>query len=299
MATKTLFGVVCALVTPMLPGGAIDKTGMQMLVEHLSQAGVHGLYPCGTNGESISLLANERRAVAEWTVEKCAGRSAVYIQCGAATTAESYAHVRHAMQIGADGAGIMTPLFLPVDEEGMEAYYKEILDETGDFPIYLYNISSRTGNDVSPELLRRIMERYPNVRGVKYSAPDLLRLMDYIACRPGHNTEVLIGCDSLALCCMAAGGAGWVSGPCAVFAKRFVGLYDAICSGDAGLARKIQYDILAASRRMAGIPEIPAIKYLLKRQGIIQYDTCRAPLRALSGREKAVLDTVLADYQDG
>lgn len=290
-----LYGVVCATITPMDSEGEIDLDSARSLYRYLAQTGIHCLYPNGTNGESVSLTTEERNALAEAAVQEVGGRMPVYIQCGAATARESYRHVLHARSIGADGAGLMTPVFFPLDEAAMEQYYSQILAKTQGFPLYVYNIPLRTGNDISPRTLGRLMDAHPSLMGIKYSMPDLLRIQSYIHCAKSRNADVLIGCDSLAYCCMACGGVGWVSGPGAVFAKPFVRLYSQISQKDMPAAGQTQETITRIMNRMAGIPEIPAIKYMLRRMGIIRYDTVRSPLRPLTEDEKLVLDGLLEE----
>lgn len=109
MECKRLYGVVCASITPMREDGSIDGEGVRRLTRHLIDCGIHCLYPNGTNGESLSLSQQEREEIARVMNEENAGRTALYLQCGAATVAESYAHIRFARELGADGAGLMTP----------------------------------------------------------------------------------------------------------------------------------------------------------------------------------------------
>jgi 4-hydroxy-tetrahydrodipicolinate synthase len=296
MYDKRMQGVVIAAITPMNPDGSVDYEGVEAFAEYLSQSGVNCLYPNGTNGESLLLTKEEREKIAEIFVKTSRGRVPVFIQCGAMTTEETASHAQHAVKIGADGIGIMTPAFFTMDDEGLFQYFSAaIAPLPEDFPVYIYNIPGCTGNDVSPALLARLLKTFPNVRGIKFSKPDLMRLQDYmLACE--RKPDLLIGCDSLALCCMDLGGAGWVSGPGAVFADCFVRMYREIQEGDWAAAKKTQKQIADLGKAMAGIPEIPAIKYMLCKLGVIRYDVCRAPLRKLTDEEKARLDKLLEDY---
>ncbi|MBQ9196288.1 MAG: dihydrodipicolinate synthase family protein [Clostridia bacterium] len=292
---KRLYGVVCATITPMLPDGSVDLESAGRLYRCLTEAGITGLYPNGTNGESLSLSYDERCALAERCTVEATGKSSVYVQCGAASAEETRRNILFAQSCGADGAGIMTPVFFPVDEEGMEAYYDQMLQATPELPAYVYNIPSRTGNDVSPALLGRLMGRYPRLYGIKYSAPDLLRIGQYVHCCGDRRPDVLIGCDPLAVCCLDMGGVGWVSGPAAAFRESFVRLHRQSGTDRAGM-KETQAWIAYLSSQLAGIPEIPAVKYLLMRRGIIRHDACRSPLRPLRSGEKERLDRLLALY---
>lgn len=290
---KHLYGMTCATITPMFADGSVDYESAKNLYRHLSQSGVHCLYPNGTNGESLSLSKEEREKLARLCVEEVGGKSVVYIQCGASTVAESYAHIRHAKSIGADGGGLMTPVFFPVDENGMEEYYSQALDIAEAFPLYVYNIASRTGNDVSAGLFDRLCRKYPNLLGIKFSSPNLPRLVQYAKANAPQGSDALIGNDQLALACLILGGKGYVSGPGAAFPQMFVSLYETFCAGALDKAMEIQQTITATLETMKGIPEIPAIKHLLMRQGIIGSDTCRAPLRLLTDEEKKKLDALV------
>ena len=174
-------------------------------------------------------------------------------------------------------------------------YYDAIMDRHPDLSMYAYNIPTRAGNDIRPEVLGALMTRHENLLGIKYSFPDIERIQAYLHCVPTRRPSVLIGCDSLALACMAVGGDGWVSGPSAVAPKLYTALSDALTAGDIAKARETQHAIVRLAQSIAGIPEIPAIKYLLMKQGIIESEACRAPLRPLTPPERARLDCLLEE----
>lgn len=293
---KKLQGVVCASVCPMNEDGSIDYEGVKRLTRHLVDSGIHCLYPNGTNGESLSLTREERFKVAETVHAENAGKAILYIQCGSSSVEESYAHVRHSAALGVDGAGLMNPVFFQADEQAQHLYFDRILNEMGNFPIYAYNIPTRSSNDMSPKLLGDLASRHPNLYGIKYSYTDIIRMERYVDCCPGRHVSVLVGNDSLAIACYMIGGDGWVSGPSAVFPKRHVQLYEALRAMDLEKARTIQYRIMRTADEMSDIPEIPAIKYMLVRMGVIDHDVCRMPLRPLTDAEKARLDVIVDDY---
>ncbi len=286
---KHLFGATCASITPMLQDGSVDYESVEKLLVYLVENGIHCLYPNGTNGESLSLTAEERFRIAELAVQAGKEKSVVYIQCGAATVEESYRHVEHTRKIGADGAGLMTPVFFPTDYAALQQYYKKALTLAKDLPVYVYNIPSRTGNDMPVKLFGELTNRFSNLLGMKYSSPDLMRLQEFLEAGT-RKQDVLIGNDNLALPCLVLGGNGYVSGPCAVKPKLYTKLYSAFVDGNLQEAMQAQHDIRVFLNSIAGIPEIPAIKYMLSRKGIIRECVCRAPLRALTDEEKKILD---------
>ena len=298
MDKRKLYGVVCASVCPMHADGSVDFEGVRRLTRHLVDSGIHCLYPNGTNGESLSLTAAERQKIAQTIHEENSERAVLYVQCGAGTVKESYEHVRASAALGVDGAGLMTPVFFPMDDAAMALYFDEILNEVTDFPLYAYNIPTRSGNDLAPKMLGALMERHPNLLGVKYSYPDVLRLERYADCCRSRRASVLVGNDSLATACMMAGGDGWVSGPAAVFPKRHVRLYEALKAGRFEEAAKWQVRIRRTADSMADIPEIPAIKYMLMQMGVVGCDFCRPPFRPLTAEEKSRLDAILNEVEN-
>lgn len=293
---KRMNGVVIPMITPMNTDGTVDEQSLVRFTEFLIKTDVNCLYPNGTNGESLYLSEEERQNIAEIIVKTADHKLPVFIQSGAMTTAETASHVQHAQKIGADGVGIMSPAFFPMDDASLYGYYKDAISSVPeDFPVYVYNIPGCTTSDVKPALLAKLMEEFPNVAGIKYSCPDLMRIEDYLI-TPGRTPDVLIGCDSLFLQCLMTGGVGTVTGPGAIFHERFTRLYRQYQEGDLAGAKETQQKIVKDDRRMAGIPGIPGLKALLKMRGIIANDTCRRPLRELTTEEYRTLEIIFNDY---
>ena len=116
------------------------------LVDYLIERGISGIYPLGSTGEGPLFSTDERKAIAAATVEAVAGRLPVIVHTGAITTAETLALSRHARDIGANAASIITPWYFSLNEAALEAHYRAIYDALPDFPIYLYNLPALTGN---------------------------------------------------------------------------------------------------------------------------------------------------------
>ena len=212
------------------------------------------------------------------------------------TTGETASHAVHAVDIGADGIGIMSPAFFQMDEESLLQYYRDVIKGLPEnFPVYIYNIPGCTTNDVKPGLLQKLMEEFPNIVGIKYSSPDLMRVEDYLE-TDGRKPELLIGCDSLFLQCLMTGGVGTVTGPGSIFHERFTRLYRQFQQGDYAGAAMTQKKIVETDRKLAGIPGIPALKTLLKLRGVIRTDVCRGPLRPLKEDEKRILEEIYDAY---
>ena len=296
---KKLKGIVCAAVTPMTPDGQLDLNSMKKLVNHMAETGIHAVYPCGTNGEGVSLSVQEHHAVTDAVVEANEGRMINVIQCAAARWEDTMENVRYAAHSGADGVGVMTPIFYKIDDAAMVEYYNEVCRNADGRPVYLYNIASHTNNDVSVKAFAQIVDENENVVGMKYSNRDIQRIQDYMRTPKTRTPDVLIGADSYILSALAAGCVGEVSGPACVFPKWYVGAYESFVAGDLAQAQYYQNKIVSVTRGLKAAPGIPGIKAMLKMQGVIDHDTCRRPFRPLKAEEYRILENALEAYEKG
>src|SRR3954466_2959547 len=194
--SRPLFnGVLPALVTPFRDG-AFDEDALVVLVERQIAGGVHGLVPVGTTGESATLSHDEHRRVVELCVRTAAGRVPVIAGAGSNTTAEAIELVRHAKQVGADAALVVTPYYNRPSQEGMYAHYKAINDAV-QLPVLVYNVPARTSVDISNDVLARLA-KLPNIVGIKDATGDLARARQQrLLC--GEGWTMLSGNDDSAL----------------------------------------------------------------------------------------------------
>lgn len=236
---KRLFGVIPAMLTPFTKERAIDHESLRELTDFLVDKGVHGLYPLGTNGEMFRLRTEERMRVAETVVKQAKGRCNVFIHCGANIPDDTIALVRHAESIGADGAGVVTPTFFGLSSAEKVAYYTTVAGSVSkDFPIYLYSIPQLANNDLPLDVVKEIAAKCDNVVGIKFSSPDVMLLMDYLAVRDGEFS-VLPGFEKLLLPALACGCDGAISGVASVFPEPFIALYNAFAVGDLKEAQRL------------------------------------------------------------
>ena len=285
--TKIPFkGVFTALATPFRDG-ALDESAMAALVERQIAAGVHGLVPVGTTGESATLSAEEHRRVVKLTIEVAAGRVPVIAGAGSYSTAEAIELTDHAREAGADAALVVTPYYNRPSQEGLFRHF-EAIARAVDLPILVYNVPSRTSVDIANDTLARLA-KLPNIVGIKDATGDMGRASQQrLACGPGWL--MLSGDDPSALGYMAHGGHGCISvtanvapGPCADF-------YNACLTGDWAGALALQ-DRLIRLHKALFLDASPApTKFALARLGLCSDET-RLPIAPCAD---AVKDEILA-----
>lgn len=263
---KALHGIVTPMVTPFGKDGKVDFGALDDLVDFLVQNGIHGIYPLGTTGECLFMAADERKQVAEAVVERAAGRVPVFVHVGAPTSAEAAGLAAHAARTGADGVAAVTPYYYQYSPRELVAYYEAILEAIPEgFPLYLYNIPSCTGNDLSPAVVRELAQRHPNVAGIKNSMGDIDRLRAYRQVRPGFS--VLVGNDPLISAAYIAGCDGGVSGPSQIVPQLYTALYAALEAGDLATVTRTQRQV-ADVVDVTAFGHVPTIKALMRQRGL-------------------------------
>jgi len=230
-------GVLTALVTPFR-NGAVDERALQELVEIQINAGVDGLVPCGSTGESATLSHAEHRRVIEVVVAAARGRVQVVAGTGSNSTLEAIELTRHAKEAGADGALLISPYYNKPMPEGIVGHYAAIAAETS-FPLVVYNIPGRTASNILPETFARLAE-IEQVVAVKESCGDFDQIAGLIAATP-DDFAVLSGDDWATLPMLALGGAGVISTTSNLVPSDMVELVRAFKAGDLDRARSTYY----------------------------------------------------------
>lgn len=292
---KKLYGVITAMTTPFTADDKVDVEALEQQTEFLIEKGVDCLYPTGTTGEMYLMSAEERELVAETVVKKTAGRVTVFIHTGAMTLAETIRLARHAHKIGADGVGVVTPNYFTVDDRAMVQYYKDVCSALPqDFPVYVYVIPQLAHNDITPETMERICEACPNVIGVKYSYPDMTRVLKYLRVNNG-NFSVVFGADHMFLPALVAGCDGTVSGCSGPFPEYFVEVYRQFKAGDMQAAKKAQDTANDLVWLMKAGADMSIFKNILTFRGV-RGGHMRKPLLDLTAEEVKALEEATKSY---
>ena len=200
-------GSIPALVTTFRDE-AFDEAAYRDFVDWQIAEGSHGLVPCGTTGESATLVADEHYRVIEVCVEQADGRVPVIAGCGSNSTATAIQNMQAAKERGADAALIVLPYYNRPSQDGLVAHFIALTDAC-DMPIVVYNVPGRTVTDILPETLGRIAA-LPNVVAIKDACGDLSRCSAHRALC-GTDFILLSGNDDMALGFNAMGGTGCIS----------------------------------------------------------------------------------------
>ncbi|HYH92545.1 MAG TPA: 4-hydroxy-tetrahydrodipicolinate synthase [Candidatus Saccharimonadales bacterium] len=293
-----LRGAFTALVTPFAADGAIDADAFRRLVRWQVLAGIDGLVPCGTTGESPTLSQEEREWLIATTVEVASerpSRDRVRVIAGTGTndTATTIAATRRAAEVGADAALVVAPYYNRPDSRMLEAHFLAIAD-AGDLPIVVYNVPSRTGSNVDADTFLRLAE-HPRVIAVKEASGNLDQIARICRDRP-RDVAVLAGDDAWTLPILAMGGDGVVSVASNEIPGELVALCAAAHAGDWGAARRLheRWLPLFAANFRGGPNPVPA-KAAMALMGLLDGDAVRGPLLPLDPDGRAAMAVTLRD----
>jgi 4-hydroxy-tetrahydrodipicolinate synthase len=288
----TLRGAFTALVTPFRTGGALDEAAFERLVRWQVLAGIDGLVPCGTTGESPTLSAGEREWLIATTVAIAAerpSRTRLRIVAGTGTndTVATIAATRRAAELGADAALVVAPYYNRPDGRMLEAHFRAVADD-GDLPIVVYNVPSRTGTNVDAATFLRLAE-HPRVIAIKEASGNLEQIARICRERP-RDVAVLAGDDAWTLPILALGGDGVVSVASNEIPAELTSLCAAARAGDWDTARRIHERWLPLFlANFAGGPNPVPVKAALALMGLLDDDAVRRPLLPLEPAASAQL----------
>jgi len=297
MTTRpTLSGAFTALVTPFTDTGALDEGAFRHLVRWQVLAGIDGLVPCGTTGESPTLTPAEREWLIATTVEVVSerpSRDRIRVIAGTGTndTAATIAATRRAAELGADAALVVAPYYNRPDSRMLEAHFRAVADD-GDLPIVVYNVPSRTGANVDAATFLRLAE-HPRVIAVKEASGNLEQIARICRERP-RDVAVLAGDDAWTLPMLAMGGDGVVSVASNEIPSELVGLCAAARAGDWDAARRIHDRWLPLFLgNFQGGPNPVPVKAALALMGLLETDAVRRPLLPLEEGARAAMAVAL------
>ena len=275
-------GSIPALVTPF-KDGALDLATLKNLVEWHIAEGSTGLVPVGTTGESPTLSHAEHRQVVEEVVRIAAGRVPVIAGAGSNNTAEGIDLIRHAQNVGADAALVVTPYYNRPTQAGMIAHFTALHDSCP-LPIIIYNIPGRSVVDMSPETMGTLAA-LPRIIGVKDATGKIERVsMQRATC--GADFVQLSGEDATALGFNAHGGVGCISVTANVAPRLCAEFQAATLAGDYALALQYQDRLMPLHEAIFIEPGLAGAKFGLSLLGLCREDV-RLPLLTLTDGTKA------------
>lgn len=293
---KKLYGVVAPIITPVNENGEIDHDSLRALTLSLIERGCDGLYVCGTTGGVAYFDKEERKQILETVWNAAKGKALVYAQIGGTILRDTLELAQHALSLGVDGLGVLTPTYFPLTDEELENYYVTVANVVPeDVPIYLYAIPGFAVNDLSLALVTRLAKRCENIVGVKYSSGDYGRICQFKQIRDG-KFSVLVSSPAIAHSAFSIGCDGIISGACILFTEEVKALYHAYQNGDMEKVVLLQRDMYRwLAHSWPG--EMAKCAAFVYHEGVIAADAMRAPMMQLPPAQKEEFLNIMEEYK--
>ncbi|MCD6457078.1 MAG: 4-hydroxy-tetrahydrodipicolinate synthase [Methanophagales archaeon] len=284
-------GVYPALITPFTADGGVDKEGLRRLVEYVVEGGVAGIVPCGTTGESATLSHKEHEEVIDVVVD--CSKVPVIAGTGSNNTTEAVEFTKHAADAGADACLLITPYYNKPNVKGLKEHFKRIGDSV-EIPLVLYNIPSRTGQNVSAGTMVELASEVTNIKGVKEASGDLKQVGAIIrsVAEQGLDFTVVAGDDFLTLPIMSLGGKGVISVAANIAPREMTEMVAAMLKGEVEKAKGINIRLFPLFEAMFLETNPIPVKRAAEMMGL-SAGHVRLPLGALSEDNEEKLRKVL------
>jgi len=286
-------GTYTALITPFRDGG-IDIPAFQSLIERQIAAGINGIVPVGTTGESPTLDTDEHIEVIRLAIEFAEGRCEVVAGTGANATSEAIELTEAAEALGATGSLQVCPYYNKPSQEGLYLHFKAIAESTN-LPIMLYSVPGRSTIEISLETVARLAADCPTITAIKEAGGSVDRINQLVQALPA-DFGILCGDDPLLLPFVSCGATGLVSVASNLIPEVIVSLVKASLNGDFATALALQKQYYPLLRGLMSLDVNPVpIKTAVALQGHCLADL-RLPLAPLSSENTAKLTTLLQSY---
>lgn len=281
-------GTATALVTPF-SDGKIDFERLGALIELQIQCGIRALVIGGTTGEAATLSDAEREALYRFSIDASGGRATVILGTGTNDTRLAISHTRLAERLGADAVLTVTPYYNKGTPRGIVEHYRAIAAATS-LPVILYNVPSRTGVNLTLEILYELA-KVENIVAIKEASDSLDRLVA-LSASFGDSLYLYSGNDSQYYPTLALGGKGIISVASNLVPRQMNAIYHAFSEGNAPLA-KARADALLPLFHVLFLETNPSpVKYALHRLGLCENEV-RLPLGCVTDPVAAEIERTM------
>jgi 4-hydroxy-tetrahydrodipicolinate synthase len=278
-------GTYTAIVTPF-KRGQIDEAALERLIKLQIKAGVDGIVPVGTTGESPTVNYDEHIHIIALSVKFAAGKLKVLAGTGGNSTSEAIYLTEHAQKAGADGTLQVAPYYNKPTQEGLFQHFREVARKTC-LPVMLYSIPGRCGVEIGVDTVKRLASQCRNVIGIKEAGGSSDRVSQLRAA-VGPRFEIMSGDDSLTLPFMAVGAHGVISVASNVIPRQVSRMVKDFVSGQTRAALNLHQKYYPLFKDLFIETNPGPVKAALAMFGQIE-EEFRLPLVPISAKNRKIL----------
>lgn len=270
-----LIGTGVALITPFKSDLSIDHEALISIVDFNISNGVNYLVISGTTGESVTITAEEKRAVSQTVIAANKGRVPLVIGIGGNNTSAVVAELKSTDLSKFAAILSVAPYYSKPTQEGFYQHFKAIAEAT-DTPIILYNVPGRTAKNIEASTILRLATDFETIVAVKEAGNNMDQYLDLIKNKP-TDFLVISGDDDLVLGVTLAGGSGVISVIGQAFPKEFSKMIQLGLEGNEDVSRALEARLMPVINLIFEENNPAGIKAVLKHMGYCR-DLVRLPL---------------------
>ena len=279
-------GILPAIATPMGSDGRFNEAAFREVMEFNIQAGVDGFWVAGGTGESVLLDDDENMAIAHAAADQNRGRIKNIMHVGAPTTLRAARMAENAAAAGVEAICCVPPFFYRQTDENIVEHYRTVA-AAADLPLFVYNLPQSTGVEITPELMAKIQDGVPQLKGLKHSSINFTNVYNWV----DMGLDCLIGSSALMLPALTIGASGCVDGPPNIAPELWVEIWRAYSSGDLARAEEAQKRATRLTMLVRQFGMHAVIKALLSYRLGIDVGDPRLPTQPLTPEQR---DQVIA-----
>lgn len=287
-------GTGIAIVTPFNADGSIDWTSYSKLINFWIHGQVEYLVVLGTTGESATVHGDEKQQVFTFVKEEVAGRKPIVAGIGGYDTKEVTDAFRSFDLSGYDAILSVSPYYNKPNQEGIFQHYKA-LDAASPLPIIMYNVPSRTGQNMTAETQLRIARECPKIFATKEASGNFDQIHHIIKNKP-KDFMVISGDDGITLPMIACGADGVISVVANAYPLEFSNMVRLALQGNYNDARILHYEYTDIINSLFAEGSPSGVKAYLSEMGLCQ-NTFRQPVWPVSAKQMEKIRSLMKEVE--
>ena len=235
-------GAGVAIITPFKSNGEVDYDAFEGIIEDQIARKTDAIVVCGTTGEASTLSHEEHIDVVKYCAQVVKGRVPVVAGTGSNSTETAIYLSTEAEKAGVDGVLLVSPYYNKATQNGLYQHFKATADSIK-IPVILYNIQGRTGVNIQPATIVKLVKDVENIVAVKEASGNISQIAQILALADG-NIDLYSGNDDQIVPILSLGGKGVISVLSNVMPEYTHDICETFFNGDVKKSAKMQLDAL-------------------------------------------------------
>ena len=243
--------------------------------------GIKNIVLLGTTSEISTLTNEEQENIVQTVWENFNGQINIIVGIGGNNTKTT---LENAFKFRAfcDAFMVTVPYYNKPSQEGIYQHFATIAQLLEDKSIIMYNIPSRCGVSMTPEVIANLYNSFNNIKAIKEATCSIQQSLDIMnLC----DIMILSGDDSLTLPLMSIGGRGVVSVASNLIPKLMLKLVELYLNNNLDLATNLNNKLYPLFKSLFLDTNPVPLKYLVHKIGLAEDPSVRLPLVGIQSKE--------------